>query len=210
MVDVAEGERVRRSPGARRPSGFLTSFVGRASELEQLRSALSTHRLVTLTGPGGVGKTRLALTVAAEADAGTYVVELASVTDPSQIAPAVATSVGVPDQSNRDAVDRVIDHLADSPVLLVVDNCEHLIEGSVGLLRRLLETLPLLTVLATSREPLGLGGEQVHRLAPLPVPGDVDAAGAGPSTTSPQSGSCSTARAACSRSSLSPGRTAPP
>jgi len=177
MVDVADGERTRpsASPVGRPPSTFLTSFVGRESALDRLRSELAGQRLVTLTGPGGVGKTRLALTVAAEADDRTYVVELASVTDPSQIAPAVATALGVPDQSNRDAVDRVIDHLSGSPVLLVVDNCEHLIEGSVALLRRLLEALPALTVLATSREPLGLGGEQVHRLAPLPVPGDLDA-----------------------------------
>jgi len=132
---------------------------------------------VTLTGPGGVGKTRLATTVAARTDGTAHIVELASVTDPSQIAPAVATALGVPDQSNRDAADRVIDHLAGTASLLVVDNCEHLIEGSVGLLRRLFEALPDLTVLATSREPLGLWGEQVHRLAPLPVPGDPDAVG---------------------------------
>ncbi|MEJ2861736.1 ATP-binding protein [Actinomycetospora flava] len=173
MVDVADGPRTR----ARRPATALTSFVGRESDLERLRDELGARRLVTLTGPGGVGKTRLAVTLAADADGPAYVVELAAVTDPSQIAPAVATALGVPDQSNRDAVDRVIDHLTGAPALLVVDNCEHLIEGSVGLLRRLLDALPDLTVLATSRESLGLWGEQVHRLAPLPVPGDLDAAG---------------------------------
>jgi predicted ATPase/DNA-binding CsgD family transcriptional regulator len=178
MVDVAQEEGTPRSvpSGGRRPWTSLTSFVGREADLERLRSELADRRLVTLTGPGGVGKTRLALAVASEAGPA-YVVELASVTDPLQIAPAVATALGVPDQSNRDAVDRVIDHLAASPALLVVDNCEHLIEGSIGLLRTLLEALPGLTVLATSREPLGLWGEQVHRLAPLPVPGDPDAAG---------------------------------
>ena len=179
MVDVADGERTRRSVSAvgRRQGAYLTSFVGRESALDRLRQELGAHRLVTLTGPGGVGKTRLASTVVVHADHEAYFVELASVTDPSQIAPAVATALGVPDQSNRDAADRVIDHLTGTPALLVVDNCEHLIDGSVALLRRLLEALPDLTVLATSREPLGVGGEQVHRLAPLPVPGDPDAAG---------------------------------
>ena len=179
MVDVADGERTRRSvsPVGRRPGAYLTSFVGRESALDRLRQELDTHRLVTLTGPGGVGKTRLAATVATHADQEAHFVELASVTAPSQIAPAVATALGVPDQSNRGRRRSVIDHLTGSPTLLVVDNCEHLIEGSVALLRRLLEALPDLTVLATSREPLGIGGEQVHRLAPLPVPGDPDAAG---------------------------------
>jgi predicted ATPase/DNA-binding CsgD family transcriptional regulator len=179
MVDVAQEERARPAapPGGRRRWTSLTSFVGREADLRRLRAELAEQRLVTLTGPGGVGKTRLALAAASDAADPAYVVELASVTDPSQIAPAVATALGVPDQSNRDAVDRVIDHLGGAPGLLVVDNCEHLIEGSIRLLRRLLEALPDLTVLATSREPLGLWGEQVHRLAPLPVPGDPDAAG---------------------------------
>jgi predicted ATPase/DNA-binding CsgD family transcriptional regulator len=176
MVDVVSEERPVAPAGGRRPLTSLTSFVGRETDLERVRAALAERRLVTLTGPGGVGKTRLAVTVASEVRSA-HVVELASVTHPSQIAPAVATALGVPDQSNRDAVDRVVDHLGGEPVLLVGDNCEHLIEGSVVLLRRLLEALPDLTVLATSREPLGLWGEQVHRLAPLPVPGDPDAAG---------------------------------
>lgn len=178
MVDVVEEPQTRRAAPSRgrRPPVALTSFVGREADLERLRTELRTRRLVTLTGPGGVGKTRLALTVAGSAEGAAHVVELASVTDPSQIAPAVATALGVPDQSNRDAADRVIDHLTDSPALLVLDNCEHLIEGSVALLRRLLDALPELIVLATSREPLGMWGEQVHRLAPLPVPGDFEAA----------------------------------
>ncbi len=134
MVDVADGERTRRSvsPVGRRPGAYLTSFVGRESALDRLRQELETHRLVTLTGPGGVGKTRLAATVATHADQEAHFVELASVTAPSQIAPAVATALGVPDQSNRDAADRVIDHLTGSPTLLVVDNCEASDRGQRG------------------------------------------------------------------------------
>ncbi len=96
-----------------------------------------------------VGKTRTALAVTGAADRrdGVVLVELASVTDPTQVAPAVATALGVPDQSNRDAVDRIVDHLADTAALLVIDNCEHLLEASARLVLRLLEDLPALTIL---------------------------------------------------------------
>jgi predicted ATPase len=182
MVDVTG-----RAPAARRGRGLrpavtgLTSFVGRRQVVDRLQAELHAGRLVTVTGPGGVGKTRTALAVA-EAAAfpdGVLLVELASVTDPTQVAPAVATALGVSDQSNRDAVDRVVDHLSGAAALLVVDNCEHLLEASALLIVRLLDALPGLTVLATSREPLGVGGEQVHLLAPLAVPGESDAAGEG-------------------------------
>jgi predicted ATPase/DNA-binding CsgD family transcriptional regulator len=125
-----------------------------------------------VTGPGGVGKTRIALAVAQRWDVAqdVHVVELASITDASQIAPAVAVAVGVSDQSNRDAVDKVVDHLAGAPSLLVIDNCEHLVEGTARLLLRLLTDLPGLSVLATSRTALVVRGEKVHRLDPLPVP----------------------------------------
>lgn len=157
----------------------LTSFVGRRQAVDRLHAELHAGRLVTVTGPGGVGKTRTALAVAEAADFpdGVLVVELASVTDPTQVAPAVATALGVPDQSNRDAVDRVVDHLSGAAALLVVDNCEHQLEASALLIVRLLDALPGLTVLATSREPLGVRGEQVHLLAPLAVPGESDAEG---------------------------------
>lgn len=172
MVDVV-GEHRRTQqvpPGRHRLATAMDSFVGREADLDLLHAELSAHRLVTVTGPGGVGKTRTALTAAERWADDVYVVELASVTDPSQIAPTVATAVGVSDQSNRDAVDRVIGHLAAAPSLLVIDNCEHLVEGTVRLLLRLLSDLPGLTVLATSRSALGVRGEQVHRLDPLAVP----------------------------------------
>ncbi|BBG03319.1 MULTISPECIES: ATP-binding protein [Pseudonocardia] len=172
MVDVAgQDRRERQVPrGRHRLATALDSFVGRESDVARLHEELRTHSLVSVTGPGGVGKTRTALTAAELWDDDVYVVELASVTDPSQIAPTVATAIGVSDQSNRDAVDRVIGHLAAAPSLLVVDNCEHLVEGTVRLLLRLLADLPELTVLATSRSALGVRGEQVHRLDPLAVP----------------------------------------
>ncbi|MDQ4116394.1 MAG: AAA family ATPase, partial [Actinomycetota bacterium] len=177
MVDVTGDD--RRSRSARAPrhrlATALDSFVGREAAVERLCTELTGHRLVTVTGPGGVGKTRTALTAAERWDDDVYVVELASVTEHSQIAPAVATAIAVSDQSNRDAVDRVVGHLADAPSLLVVDNCEHLIEGTVRLLLRLLADLPELTVLATSRAALGIRGEQVHRLDPLAVPEAADA-----------------------------------
>ncbi|GAA4708868.1 LuxR family transcriptional regulator [Pseudonocardia yuanmonensis] len=176
----ARAPRVRsREVGAKDPTTALTSFIGRRQTVAALEAELRTSRLVTVTGPGGVGKTRTALTVAAGADMGddVLVVELASVTEPSQVAPAVATALGVPDQSNRDAVDRLVDHLAGWRALLVLDNCEHLLEASADLVVRLLGALPELRILTTSREPLGIAGERVHLLAPLAVPDEAEASG---------------------------------
>ncbi|WP_154676152.1 LuxR C-terminal-related transcriptional regulator [Amycolatopsis benzoatilytica] len=165
----------------RHPAGPLTSFVGRRRTMALLESEVRACRLVSVTGPGGVGKTRTALTAAERArfSGGTRVVELASVTHPAQVASAVATALGVPDQSNRDATDRVIGHLAGADALLVLDNCEHVLEAAATLVLRLLDALPGLRVLATSREPLGIRGERVHLLAPLAVPEESDASGAG-------------------------------
>lgn len=161
----------------------LTSFVGRRGDLASLATHLRESRLVTVTGPGGVGKTRTALVVAERTRStfadGVHAVELASVTDPTQLAPTAATALGVADQSNRAAVDRIISHLVGRTTLLVLDNCEHLLDASVRFVTRLLEALPDLRILATSREPLGLSGEQVYRLGPLAVPSEADLAGAG-------------------------------
>jgi predicted ATPase/DNA-binding CsgD family transcriptional regulator len=181
MDDVAGDRPAARELGVRHPPVALTSFVGRRRTVAALAAELRRCRLVTLTGPGGVGKTRTALTVVdgLHPRSATWVVELASVTDPTQVAAAVATSLGVSDQSNRDAVDRVVDHLAGAPALLLLDNCEHILDAAARLVVRLLETLPGLTVLATSREPLGIGGEQVHLLGPLAVPEESEATGTG-------------------------------
>jgi predicted ATPase/DNA-binding CsgD family transcriptional regulator len=148
----------------------LTPFVGRAAERHALVEALGSHRLVTAVGPGGVGKTRLALSVAAAvtdrfAD-GVWYVDLVPVTDDALVARAVAAALGVGEQQGRTAEDTVVGWFADRRALLVLDNCEHLLDGVVGLLERLLAEAPGLTVLATSRARLLVPYERV-----LPVPG---------------------------------------
>ena len=162
------GHRGPRSP-PRCPSP-LTSFVGRVAERAALADALDAHRLVTAVGPGGVGKTRLALSVVADvadrfAD-GAWFVDLVPVTDPSMIAPAIAAALGLGEHQGRSAEDTVLGWLADRQTLLVLDNCEHLLDGVVGLLERLLAGSPGLTVLATSRARLLVPFEWV-----FPVPG---------------------------------------
>ncbi|GAA1214220.1 LuxR C-terminal-related transcriptional regulator [Prauserella alba] len=169
--------------GAGSTLASLTSFVGRRGDLASLGEQVRASRLVTVTGPGGVGKTRTA-TVTADrlrstfAD-GVHVVELASVTDATQLAPTAATALGVADQSNRAAVERIITHLSGRDTLLLLDNCEHLLEACGRFVTTLLEELPGLRVIATSREPLGLSAEQVHLLGPLAVPTETDISSGG-------------------------------
>jgi DNA-binding CsgD family transcriptional regulator len=136
----------------------LTSFIGRAAERAVLAGALGTHRLVTAVGPGGVGKTRLAQVVAADvsdryAD-GAWYVDLVTVTGQAMVGPAVAAALGLGEQQGRSAEDTVLGWLAGRDVLLVLDNCEHLMDGVVMLLERLLAGCPRLSVLATSRARL--------------------------------------------------------
>ncbi|MFF4145465.1 ATP-binding protein [Streptomyces sp. NPDC001698] len=155
-------------------AGGLTSFVGRRQEIADVRRNLSASRLVTLTGPGGIGKTRLALVVAdrirkAFRD-GTQVIQLASLDDKREAASAFTSALAVLDQSNRSATQQLVDHLRTQQVLLVVDNCEHVLTTTADLLAELLEAAPGLRVLATSREPLGIAGELVTLIPPLSVP----------------------------------------
>ena len=158
----------------------LTSFVGRVAERAALAGALGAHRLVTALGPGGVGKTRLALSVAAEvadrfAD-GAWFVDLVPVTDAPMIAPAIATGLGLGEYQGRSADDTLLGWLAGREVLLVLDNCEHLLDGVVPLLERLLAASSRLTVLATSRARLLVPFEWV-----FPVPGlSLEAGDGGP------------------------------
>jgi predicted ATPase/DNA-binding SARP family transcriptional activator len=167
-----------RAPGpvAGAPAAPLTSFIGRVAEQAALAAALSAHRLVTAVGPGGVGKTRLALSVAAEvagryAD-GAWYVDLVPVTDPSMIAPAVAAVAGLSEHQGRCAEDIVLDWLASRQVLLVLDNCEHLLGGVAVLLERLLAGSPELTVLVTSRARLLVPFEWVFTVPGLSVAAD--------------------------------------
>ena len=154
----------------------LTSFVGRDDELRELRDALVNHRLVTLTGAGGSGKTRLAMQLAAEVVGeyrdGVWFVDLAPVTDPALVPIAVATAMGVRSSSAGDLLDFVVATLASKSTLVVLDNCEHLIEECAILVHRTLRQSGTVRVVATSREPLGLDGEHVTRVNSLELPDD--------------------------------------
>ncbi|MGE4164187.1 MAG: BTAD domain-containing putative transcriptional regulator [Vicinamibacterales bacterium] len=153
----------------------LTSFVGRRAEQEALIGLLDHHRLVTISGPGGVGKTRLAVHAAAdlrrEGDAATVLVDLASVGDPGLLATVFAEAVNAPGRSARAPREAMIDELVAHGRLIIVDNCEHLVEEVADLVHDLLVHAPGLRVLATSREPLHVEGEHVMALWPLPITG---------------------------------------
>lgn len=152
------------------PAAF-TSFVGRQREMTEVRRLLGSARLVTLTGAGGVGKTRLALEVAAASarsfPGGVWLVDLAPVRDPALVADAVAVTLGVVDQGTRPVVDLLAAHVAERRLLLVLDNCEHLVEACARLAQRLLSAAAEVRVLATSRETLRLTGEHVVAVPPL-------------------------------------------
>ena len=151
----------------------VSSFVGRARELEDVQAALSTTRLLTLTGPGGVGKTRLAIEAAAalrEAfDDGTWFVDLAPVRSTSLVVQAFAKPFGVREQNDRSLVDALADYLGAKHALLIVDNCEHVVDEVSTSVAVLLRRCPSLCVLATSRESLRVDGESQFAVAPLPL-----------------------------------------
>ncbi|HZA86462.1 MAG TPA: LuxR C-terminal-related transcriptional regulator, partial [Acidimicrobiales bacterium] len=154
----------------------LTSFVGRATEVAELTAALNEHRLVTATGPGGVGKTRLATTAAAglwqSRTDGVWFVDLVPVSDPSLIPAAVAAALGVHDPRGRTIDDAVLAHLAERDALLVLDNCEHVSDAVAVFVERLLGRCPGVTVLATSRARLMLPFEWVFPVPGLSLPAD--------------------------------------
>ena len=159
----------------------LTGFVGREAELDALADLIVDQRLVTLTGPAGSGKTRLAVELLAgpagerEPD-GSWFVELAGVTEPDRVAAAIAGALRLGEQPGRDLGEIVVDRLADKRALLVLDNCEHLLDGAADVVARLLRTAPRLRVLTTSRQPLGVDGEVVLEVPPLAVPSSDDPA----------------------------------
>ncbi|MFE3261815.1 ATP-binding protein [Nocardia sp. NPDC059091] len=158
----------------------MTSFVGRSAEQAEIGTQLQTRRLVSLVGPGGVGKTRLAITAAAAFAAsrtgGAWFVELGSVTDPAMVPRTVIDTLQLPEpphQTPREDLARLVDGLATADTLIVLDNCEHLLDPVARLVDAVLSRCPSVRVLITTREPLGIGGETVLALSPLPLPRSV-------------------------------------
>ena len=163
-----------RFEGLRNAPRRHTSFVGRDEELAALNTLIDGSRLVTLIGPGGSGKTRLALQVAGSIAAsypdGAWFADFASIAEESETAPAVAALFGLSDEPGASALDTLLGFLEGRQLLLILDNCEHLSAGVAALAAALLESSSLVTLLATSREPLGLVGERLFPLGPMPVP----------------------------------------
>ncbi len=153
----------------------MTSFVGRLAAVDDIAGLLSEYRQVTVTGPGGVGKTRLAgevvRRVASRFADGVWLVELAAVTDPARMPSAVATALGIPERLGVTVTDSVAGVLAGRQMLLVLDNCEHVIAAVAELCGTLLPAADDVRILATSREPVGVAGEARYRLPPLGLPG---------------------------------------
>src|SRR5919107_2998052 len=175
-VESAEEESAARAP-ERPPHNLpleLSSFVGREKELTEVKRLLEDSRLLTLTGSGGCGKTRLALAAAGELsegfEEGVWLVELAPLTDPSLVSQAVAAALGVREQPGRSLIDTLTDYLGSKKLLLVLDNCEHLVEACAALAETLLQFCPNLRILATSREALGITGEVAWPVPSLSLP----------------------------------------
>ncbi|MFJ3206460.1 AfsR/SARP family transcriptional regulator [Streptomyces flaveolus] len=185
-ADAAAGFRPRGNLRAR-----LTSFVGRDADIQALRADLATARLVTLLGPGGAGKTRLSQEAAEgagdSAQDGVWLVELAPVDDPGAVPEAALTALGAREtvlygagaeemravtatDRQGTAVERLVEHCGRRRMLIVLDNCEHVVDAAARLAEELLARCPHLTVLATSREPLGVPGELLRPVEPLPEP----------------------------------------
>jgi predicted ATPase/class 3 adenylate cyclase len=161
----------------------LTSFIGRESDIEQLHDLLvdfeeqqPVARLITLIGPGGTGKTRLALKVAREVRAafpdGVWLIELAPITDPAGVPNLLMETLGLPGNPNQDPQDLLAKFLQNRQALLILDNCEHLLDTSARLVQKILGQAPLIRVLASSREALGVPGEHVFSVPSLQVPSE--------------------------------------
>jgi predicted ATPase len=165
----------------------LATFIGRERELAEVRALVASCRLVTLTGAGGCGKTRLSLQAAAElldgSGDGVWLVELAAVSDESAVTVAISEALGIACQPGRPILDTLLDALAPQNMLMVLDNCEHLVGTCAKTADAILRRCPRVHLVATSREPLDIGGETIYRVPPmsLPAPGDYDSSVAAPS-----------------------------
>ena len=173
-----------RGPLITRPNNLpaqLSTFIGREREVSEVRALVESSRLVTLTGAGGAGKTRLGLQVAAElldgSGDGVWLVELAAVTTEDTVAPTVSEALRLgaqPARQARPVLETLLDALAPQDVLIVLDNCEHLIGACAKTAELILRRCPRVHLLATSREPLGIGGETIYRVPSLSLPGPDD------------------------------------
>jgi predicted ATPase/class 3 adenylate cyclase len=203
LKDLGRPERIFQLQAAGLPAGFpplrslgnpalpnnlpaqLSSFIGRHREIGEVRALVESSRLVTLTGAGGCGKTRLGLQVAAElldgSGDGVWLTELAAVTDEDAVPAAIGEALRLTGQPDRPTLETLLDALALQDVLIVLDNCEHLIGGCAKTAELIVRRCPRVHLLATSREPLGIGGEVLYRVPSLslPGPGDTDPAAAG-------------------------------
>jgi len=192
---------IRRDPGEL--PAEVTGFVGRQRELAVLDGLLGTARLVTVTGPGGVGKTRVALRAAARARGqfadGVCLAELGGLHDPELLPHTVATCLGLPGQDTGSQADAIVDYLRDRELLLILDSCEHLIGACAALAGPVLRYAAEVTMLATSRQPMNLPGEHCCPIPPLPVPE--------PGTGRGSASRGSASRGSASRSSASRGST---
>ena len=152
----------------------LTRFIGRENDVRQVKRLLETHRLVTLTGAGGVGKTRLSIQVGEELlerfTDGVWFVELAPISDPEQVPSAIARALGVREDARRPVMDVFDLFHYNAEIFLVLDNCEHLLPACAGLVEALLRLCPSLKMMVSSREPLGVAGEALYRVPSLSYP----------------------------------------
>ena len=175
-AELADGAALGSVDAARLPPlpADASSFVGRDRELTELKALLRRTRLLTLAGTGGVGKTKLALELARAAEGlypgGAALVELAALTDPELVADVIAAALDVRAMPGQKLIDAVVEFLAPRSLLLVLDNCEHLLATTARLMDMLLRSAPELTILATSREPLRVPGEVVFRVSSLDIP----------------------------------------
>ncbi|ODR01466.1 LuxR family transcriptional regulator [Mycobacterium intermedium] len=165
--------RVRTAVASHNIPAQLTSFVGRQREMAELRRLVADNRLVTLTGAGGAGKTRLAVEVASQLGAeftdGLWYVDLAPINNAAAVPVTVARTLGLPDQPGRSTIELLGRFFAEKTMLMLLDNCEHLLDACGGMVVDLLRSCPQLTVLTTSREPLGVPGEMSWRVPSLAV-----------------------------------------
>ena len=205
LKDLGRPERIFQLTAAGLPAGFpplrslgnpalannlpaqLSAFVGRDREVAEVRALVQSSRLVTLAGAGGCGKTRLGLQVAAElldgSGDGVWLVELAALTDPDAVPAAICQALRLAVDPGRPALEALTDALAPQDVLIVVDNCEHLIGGCAKTAEAIVGRCPRVHVLATSREPLGIGGEVIYRVPSMSLPGPGDSGLPGPGSS---------------------------